>query len=60
VERLRARPYATLTGLIGVGWMLGRAVPPRVLLAVAWVSVRGAVAAALEGCVRDVPRRDAR
>jgi hypothetical protein len=51
-EQLRARPYLTLAGLVGVGWILGRGVPLRALLALAGVGARAAVATALEGAVR--------
>jgi hypothetical protein len=51
--QLRARPYLTLAGVFGVGWVLGRSVPFRALVALAGVGARAVVASALEGAVRD-------
>jgi hypothetical protein len=52
-EQLRLRPYATLAGLVGLGWILGRSVPLRALVAVAGVGARAAVATAVERNVRE-------
>lgn len=52
-DQLRSRPYITLAGLVGVGWVLGRGVPLRALVAIAGVGARAAVATAFERGVRD-------
>jgi hypothetical protein len=51
--QLRARPYATLIGAAGVGWMLGRSFSLRAWVALAGIGARSAVARALEGAVRE-------
>lgn len=53
-QELHARPYRTLVGLVGVGFMLGRAVSVRALVDVAKVGARAAVAMALERTLRDL------
>ena len=52
-DQLQERPYLTLVGLVGVGWILGRAVPLRALFAVAGVGARAAVAGTVERTVRE-------
>jgi hypothetical protein len=51
--QLRARPYATLLGAAGVGWMLGRSFSLRSWVALAGIGARSAVGRALEGAVRE-------
>jgi lauroyl/myristoyl acyltransferase len=51
--QLRERPYWTTAAVVGVGWILGRSFPLRLVLAVAGVGARAAVAAALEGAISD-------
>ena len=50
--QLRARPYATLIGAAGVGWMLGRSFSLRTWLAIAGIGARAAVGSAVQGAVR--------
>lgn len=52
-EQLRDRPYWTTAAFVGVGWILGRSLPLKVLLTVAGIGARAAVASALENVVRD-------
>jgi hypothetical protein len=52
ISHLRERPYATLAALVGVGWVLGRAVPLRAVLAMAGVGARTAMTVALEDVAR--------
>jgi hypothetical protein len=52
-EQLQARPYATLAGLVGIGWILGRRVPLRALFGMAGIGARAAVATAVERRVMD-------
>ncbi len=51
--QLRERPYWTAAAIVGVGWILGRSLPLRAVLAVAGIGARTALAAALEGAVSD-------
>lgn len=51
--QLRERPYWTIAGIVGVGWILGRSLPLRAALAVGSVGARMAIAAALEEVVTD-------
>ena len=54
-EELRSqvgeRPYWTIAAVVGVGWVLGRSLPPRAVLAVAGIGVRAAMGAALEDAI---------
>jgi hypothetical protein len=52
VSQLRARPYGTLAAIAGVGWILGRAVPLRAVLAMAGVGARAAMTVAIEDVAR--------
>lgn len=52
-EQLRERPYWTTGALVAVGWVLGRSLPVRALIAVAGIGARAAVASAIEDVVRD-------
>jgi hypothetical protein len=49
--QLRERPYWTTAALIGVGWILGRSLPLRAVLAVAGIGARAAVATAIEDAI---------
>ena len=49
--QLRERPYWTTAAIVGVGWILGRSLPLRAVLAVAGIGARAALAAALEDVV---------
>ena len=51
--QLRERPYLTTAAFVGVGWILGRSLPLRALLAVAGIGARAAMVAALEDVVTD-------
>jgi hypothetical protein len=51
--QLRDRPYWTTAAIVGVGWILGRSLPLRAVLAVASIGAQAAMAAALEGAVAD-------
>ena len=51
--QLRERPYWTTAAIVGVGWILGRSLPLRAVLAVAGIGARAAMAAALEGAITD-------
>jgi hypothetical protein len=55
-QELRARPYRTLAGLVGAGWLLGRVVSTPALLALAGVGVRVALATVLVEAAREFPR----
>jgi lauroyl/myristoyl acyltransferase len=59
-RNFRERPYWTTAAIVGVGWILGRSLPLRALIAVAGIGARAAVATALEDAVRDRvrPRRN--
>ena len=46
--QLRERPYWTTAAIVGVGWILGRSLPLRAVLAVAGIGARTAISAALE------------
>jgi len=59
-DQLQERPYLTLAGLVGLGCILGRAVPLRALFAVAGVGARAAFAGTLERTVRDRMRGNGR
>ena len=59
-QNFRERPYWTTAAIVGVGWILGRSLPLRALIAVAGIGARAAVATALEDVVRDRVRRDRR
>jgi hypothetical protein len=52
VSQLRARPYGTLGLLVSVGWVLGRTVPLRAVLALAGVGARAAMTVAIEDVAR--------
>ena len=51
-EQLRARPYLTLLGLGIAGYLIGRQLPVRALLAVGGIGARAAVTTAVEGALR--------
>lgn len=51
-RNFRERPYWTTAAFVGVGWILGRSLPLRALVAVAGIGARAAVATALEDIVR--------
>lgn len=51
--QLDERPYWTLAAALGVGWVLGRSLPARAVLAVAGIGVRAVMAAAFEDVVGD-------
>lgn len=51
--QLRERPYSTTAMIVGVGWILGRSLPLRAVLAVAGIGARAVMAAALENAVSD-------
>ena len=55
-QQLRARPYMTLACLVGVGWLLGRSVPMRGMVALAGVGARAALPGALGSALRGGPR----
>jgi len=59
-RNFRERPYWTTAAVVGVGWILGRSLPLRALIAVAGIGARAAVATALEDAFRNrvQPRRD--
>jgi hypothetical protein len=52
VRQLRARPYWTTAGVFCVGWVLGRTLPLRAVLAMAGIGARAAVAVAIEEVAR--------
>lgn len=51
-QQLRARPYTTLACLLGVGWLLGRTLPVRGVIALAGVGARAALSGALDSALR--------
>lgn len=55
-SQLRARPYWTTAAIVGVGWVLGRTLPLRAVIAVAGIGARAAMVAALENVVIDRER----
>lgn len=59
-QNFRERPYWTTAAIVGVGWILGRSLPLRALIAVAGIGARAAVATALEDAFRNrvQPGRD--
>lgn len=57
--QLRERPYWTTAAIVGVGWILGRSLPLRAVLAVASIGAQAAMAAALEDVVTDRVRQRA-
>jgi len=52
-SQLRERPYWTTAAIVGIGWVLGRSFPLRVVLAVAGIGARAVMAAALDDVVTD-------
>ena len=52
-SQVRERPYWTTAAFVGVGWIIGRTLPLRAVLAVAGIGARAAMAAALENAVID-------
>lgn len=54
--QLRERPYWTTAAIVGVGWILGRSLPLRAVLAVASIGVQAAMANAFEGVATDCVR----
>ena len=52
IGQLRRRPYATLACVVGVGWLLGRSVPLRGVVALAGVGARAAMASTLDSALR--------
>lgn len=52
IQQLRARPYMTLACVLGVGWLLGRSVPVRGMVALAGVGARAALTGALDNALR--------
>ena len=58
-SQLQEHPYATTAAFVGVGWILGRSLPLRAVLAVAGIGARAAMAAALEGAISDRMRPQA-
>jgi lauroyl/myristoyl acyltransferase len=50
-SQVRERPYWTTAAFVGVGWIIGRTLPLRAVLAVAGIGARAAMAAALEHAV---------
>ncbi len=51
--QLRERPYWTTAAIVGVGWILGRSLPVRAVIALAGIGVRAAMTGALEDMVID-------
>lgn len=58
-SQLRERPYWTTGALVAVGWILGRSLPLRAVLAVAGIGARAAMAVALEDAVGERVRSGA-
>jgi hypothetical protein len=58
-SQLRERPYWTTGALVVVGWILGRSLPLRAVLAVAGIGARAAMAVALEDAVGERVRSGA-
>ncbi len=54
--QLRERPYWTTAAIVGIGWILGRSLPLRAVLAVASIGAQAAMAAALEDVATDCMR----
>jgi len=54
-EQLRARPYLTLVGIGLAGYLIGRQLPLRSLLAVGGIGARAAMTTAVEGALRTHP-----
>lgn len=52
IGQLRRRPYATLACVLGVGWLVGRTLPLRGVVALAGVGARAALASTLDNAVR--------
>ena len=52
-SQIDERPYWTIAAVVGVGWVLGRSLPARAVLAVAGIGARAAMAAVLEDVVSD-------
>lgn len=52
-RQLRDRPYWTSAMVFGVGWLVGRTLPMRVLFAVAGLGARSALLATVENAVLD-------
>jgi hypothetical protein len=48
---MRERPYWTTAAFVGVGWIVGRTLPLRSVLAVAGIGARAAMVAAVEHAV---------
>jgi hypothetical protein len=57
VSQLRTRPYGTLAVLFSVGWILGRSLPLRAVLAMAGIGARAAMTVAIEDVARPRPHR---
>ena len=52
-SQVRERPYWTTAAFVGIGWVIGRTLPLRAVLAVVGIGARAAMAAALEHAVID-------
>jgi len=50
-SQVRERPYWTTAAFVGVGWIIGRTLPLRAVLAMAGIGARAAMASALEHAV---------
>ena len=50
-RQLRERPYWTSAVFVGLGWVLGRTLPLRAVVAVAGLGARTAIASKLESAV---------
>ena len=55
-RQLRERPYWTSAVLVGMGWVVGRALPLRALFAVAGFGARTALLSTIEGAMVDQMR----
>jgi hypothetical protein len=51
-RQLRERPYWTGIAVLGVGWVLGRSLPLRAMIALVGIGARAAASSALEDAVR--------
>jgi hypothetical protein len=51
-EQFRERPYWTTAAFVGVGWILGRSLPLRAVIAVAGIGAKALAASAIEDAVR--------
>jgi hypothetical protein len=60
VKQLQARPYWTTAGIFCVGWVLGRTLPLRAVLAMAGVGARAAMTVAMEDVARSARTDSAR